>query len=132
MAPNLDHHVETWSGDSLPDEEQLRRLLSEQGLSAYRWSNSPGDTYGRHSHPFHKVIYVVQGSITFILPEIDQQVTLSPGDRLDLPRDMAHEAVVGPQGVICLEAHRQQEAQNGISDERSGYPKSEKPDQEGP
>ena len=28
------------------------------------------------------------------------------GDRLDLPKDTAHEAEVGSQGVICLEAHQ--------------------------
>jgi hypothetical protein len=27
------------------------------------------------------------------------------GDRLDLPAGTAHDAVVGPDGVTCLEAH---------------------------
>jgi hypothetical protein len=31
---------------------------------------------------------------------------LNPGDRLDLPAGTVHDAVVGPQGVVCLEAHR--------------------------
>jgi quercetin dioxygenase-like cupin family protein len=106
MATNMDPNVDIWSGDSPPSEVELRRLLNEQGLSGYRWSNGPGDTYGRHSHPFHKVIYVVQGSITFILPERGERITLNAGDRLDLPKDLAHEAEVGPQGVICLEAHQ--------------------------
>jgi quercetin dioxygenase-like cupin family protein len=107
MASDIEHHVEIWTGELPPNEDRIRRLLSEEGLSGYRWSNSPGDTYARHSHPFLKVIYVIQGSITFILPEIEKQVTLNAGDRLELPRDMAHEAKVGPQGVICIEAHRQ-------------------------
>ena len=106
MTANGNYFVETWKGDSPAGEAELRRLLGEQGLSAYRWSNSPGDVYGAHSHPFHKIIYVLQGSITFILPEQDVQVTLNSGDRLDLPREVVHEAVVGPQGVICLEAHQ--------------------------
>ena len=106
MVANMEPHVEIWPGDSPPSEVELQRLLGEQGLSGYRWSNGPGDTYGRHSHPFHKVIYVVQGSITFILPENEEQLTLNTGDRLDLPKDVSHEAEVGPQGVICLEAHQ--------------------------
>ena len=106
MPGNMDPNVEVWTGDSPPNEAELHRLLSQQGMSGYRWSNGPGDTYARHSHPFHKVIYVIQGSITFILPDRGEQVTLNAGDRLDLPRDVAHEAEVGPQGVICLEAHR--------------------------
>jgi len=105
MPANGIYFVETWKGDSPPGETELRGLLGEQGKSAYRWSNSPGDVYGAHSHSFHKIIYVLQGSITFILPEQDEQVTLNSGDRLDLPGGVLHEAVVGPQGVICLEAH---------------------------
>ena len=32
-------------------------------------------------------------------------VELAPGDRLDLPAGTSHDAVVGPDGVTCLEAH---------------------------
>ena len=106
MTANGKYFVETWKGDSPAGEAELRRSLGEKGLSAYRWSNSPGDVYGAHSHPFNKIIYVLQGSITFILLEQDEQVTLNSGDRLDLPGGVLHEAVVGPQGVICLEAHQ--------------------------
>ena len=107
MTANQGYKVDAWQGDSPPSEIEIRRLLGEQGLSGYRWSNGPGDVYGAHSHPYHKVIYVLQGSITFTLPEIDEQVTLDSGDRLDLPAGVVHEAVVGQQGVICLEAHKE-------------------------
>jgi hypothetical protein len=30
---------------------------------------------------------------------------LAPGERLDLPANVEHNAVVGPKGVTCLEAH---------------------------
>ena len=59
---NIDVHK--WSGDLEPDEAAMRKLLDEEGLHPYRWSNGPGDVYGTHSHAFHKVIYVVKGSIT--------------------------------------------------------------------
>jgi quercetin dioxygenase-like cupin family protein len=62
--------------------------------------------YGAHDHPYHKVIYVVQGSITFGLPGEGRRVALDAGDRLELPPGVVHEAVVGPRGVVCLEAHR--------------------------
>ena len=107
MTANQGYKVDAWQGDSPPSEIEIRRLLGEQGLSGYRWSNGPGDVYGAHSHPYHKVIYVLQGSITFTLPEIDEQVPLDSGDRLDLPAGVVHEAVVGQQGVICLEAHKE-------------------------
>jgi quercetin dioxygenase-like cupin family protein len=52
------------------------------------------------------VLYCVQGSITFGLPESGGAITLNPGDRLDLPAGVVHDGVVGPRGVICLEAHK--------------------------
>jgi len=64
------------------------------------------DVYAAHSHSYNKVIYVVQGSITFGLPELGKRLTLKAGDRLDLPSGTVHDAQVGAQGVVCLEAHK--------------------------
>ena len=80
--------------------------MSEEGLSPYSWSNGPHDVYAVHSHSYNKVIYVVQGSITFGLPELGKQLMLKAGDRLDLPAGVLHDAVVGAQGVVCLEGHK--------------------------
>jgi quercetin dioxygenase-like cupin family protein len=52
------------------------------------------------------VIYVVRGSITFGLPEPGEKLSLNAGDRLDLPAGTVHDAVVGSEGVMCLEAHK--------------------------
>jgi quercetin dioxygenase-like cupin family protein len=95
-----------WSWENRPTEAAARRILEGEGLSFYRWSNAPGDVYGAHSHGYHKVIYVVQGSITFGLPDAGKRLTLEVGDRLELPPNVLHDAVVGPGGVACLEAHR--------------------------
>lgn len=95
-----------WPYDRPPTESELRDLYAAEGLAPYRWSNGPYDRYQAHSHHFHKVIYVVSGSITFGLPELGQAVTLATGDRLDLPAGVRHDAQVGPDGVVCLEGHR--------------------------
>ena len=95
-----------WPNEQPPDESMLRRILADEDLHPYMWSNGPGDVYGAHSHSYHKVIYVVRGSITFGLPDSGDEVTLNAGDRLELPTAVAHNAVVGNQGVACLEAHR--------------------------
>ena len=84
----------------------LWQLMSEEGLSPYLWSNGPQEMYAAHSHSYNKVIYVVQGSITFGLPQLGTQLTMKAGDRLDLPAGIVHNAVVGAQGVLCLEAHQ--------------------------
>jgi mannose-6-phosphate isomerase-like protein (cupin superfamily) len=83
--------------------EDLEERLAEEGLSVPRWwSNGPGDTYGWHDHPYHKVLYCAEGSITFHLR--DRDVELSAGDRLDLDPGTEHAATVGRSGVTCVEA----------------------------
>jgi len=80
-------------------------IMQSEGLRPYLWSNDPGDVYDAHSHRYHKVIYVVRGSITFGLPDTGDEAALSTGDRLDLPAGVTHNALVGREGVACLEAH---------------------------
>ena len=103
--PERQATVTPWAGAKSADEEAIRRILARQGLQPYRWANGPHDVYSAHAHPYDKVIYVVRGSIVFGLPDTGRELALSAGDRLDLPRGITHNAVVGPQGVVCLEAH---------------------------
>jgi len=98
--------VTLWANPAAPTQSTLRQLMTDEGMDPYSWSNGPFDTYSAHSHSYNKVIYVVQGSITFGLPELGQQLTLQAGDRLDLPAGTVHDAHVGAQGVVCLEAHK--------------------------
>lgn len=97
--------VTPWPDSTPPTEEELQDLLADQQLKVYRWSNNPDDVYAGHTHGYHKVIYVVRGSIKFELPTRNQTLHLKAGDRLDLPAGVRHSAVVGPEGVTCLEAH---------------------------
>lgn len=99
-------HVTPWADPIPPTESTLQRLMADEGLVPYSWSNGPHDVYSAHSHGYNKVIYVVKGNITFGLPQLNQQLTLQAGDRLDLPAGTIHDAVVGTQGVVCLEAHK--------------------------
>ena len=79
--------------------------LRAEGLSPGAWSNGPGDRYGAHHHDYDKVIAVEAGSIAFGLPGRGETVRLAAGDRLELPAGTTHDAIVGPAGVTCLEAH---------------------------
>ena len=97
--------VKRWSGSATPTEQALRLLLEGGGLQPYAWANGPFDRYSAHRHDYDKVIYVVRGAITFGLPEIGKSLELKAGDRLDLPSGTVHDARVGEEGVMCLEAH---------------------------
>ena len=83
----------------------LSARLRAEGLVPGTWANGPGDTYAAHRHDYDKVLVCVRGSITFGLPGRGERVAMGPGDRLDLPAGVDHDAVVGPDGVTCLEAH---------------------------
>jgi mannose-6-phosphate isomerase-like protein (cupin superfamily) len=88
-----------------PTAEQIERMLSvEVSSPPMWWSNGPGDTYGWHDHPYHKVLFCSEGSITFHLRDGD--VELVPGDRLDIEPATEHSATVGPAGVTCVEASK--------------------------
>jgi uncharacterized protein YjlB len=83
----------------------LHERLRAEGLDAVAWSNPPWDRYGVHHHGYDKVLVVLQGSIHFGLPGRGEAADLAVGDRLELPAGTEHEALVGPDGVTCLEAH---------------------------
>jgi quercetin dioxygenase-like cupin family protein len=84
---------------------EVETRLRAEGLDPSPWSNASGDRYGAHRHGYDKVIAVAQGSIVFGLPDLGRSVQLLQGDRLELPADTAHDAIVGADGVVCYEAH---------------------------
>lgn len=86
--------------------EHLMARLREETDGGYSWSNGPHDRYAAHSHGYDKVLYCVEGSITFVLEEEGRSVELEAGQRLELPAGTVHSAVVGQQGCTCIEGHR--------------------------
>jgi hypothetical protein len=87
------------------DREAALASFRAEGCSPPRaWGNGPGDAYGWHEHGYHKVLFCLDGSITFHLREGD--MTLAAGDRLDLGPGTEHAATVGPEGCACVEASR--------------------------
>ena len=86
-------------------DELMAKLRTEAG-GCYSWSNGPGDRYAAHSHSFEKVLYCVDGSITFVLGEEGKRLELEPGDRMVLPAGTVHSAIVGASGCTCIEGHR--------------------------
>ncbi|HYM16425.1 MAG TPA: cupin domain-containing protein [Dehalococcoidia bacterium] len=97
----------TFTRSTLPlDETAVTTALTREGLRASGWSNAPGDAYGAHSHGYDKVLYCVRGSIVFRLPGTGEEFELRAGDRLEIAAGTEHSAVVGGDGVACVEAAR--------------------------
>lgn len=79
-------------------------VFAAEGLAPHTWSNGAGYRYEEHRHAQHKVLFCLEGSITFHTDAGD--IALRPGERFDLPPGTAHSATVGPHGVTCAEAYR--------------------------
>jgi quercetin dioxygenase-like cupin family protein len=86
--------------------EELMTNLRREANDCYSWSNGPGDRYAPHSHGYEKVLYCVDGSITFVLVGSGQRLELTAGDRMVLPAGTVHGAEVGPNGCTCIEGRR--------------------------
>ncbi len=86
--------------------DDLMTALRREAGSCYSWSNGPHDRYTPHSHPYEKVLYCVDGSITFVLEREGRQLVLKSGDRMVLPAGTVHSAIVGPSGCTCIEGQR--------------------------
>lgn len=84
------------------DPEEVRAGLEARGLSLHSWSNGANATYGWHDHAYHKTLVCLAGSIVFHTDDGD--VSLTPGDVLELHPGTRHAATVGPDGVRCAEA----------------------------
>lgn len=87
------------------DPDQVERRLRALGASVSAWGNGPGDRYPVHVHDFDKILVVTQGDVTFLVQPSGPSISLSAGDRLDLPAGTSHGAVVGSAGVRCIEGH---------------------------
>ncbi|MCA9968852.1 MAG: hypothetical protein KC425_01490 [Anaerolineales bacterium] len=105
MNPNI-IQVQKWSRTEPPTEEALRQALLAEGLAPERWEAQPGAVFHAQTLSHGRVICVLTGSITFGFPIEAAPTTLRGGDRLDLPPGVPHNAAVGFDGVVCLEARR--------------------------
>jgi quercetin dioxygenase-like cupin family protein len=86
--------------------EGLMARLQREATGCYSWSNGPGDRYSPHSHSYEKVLYCVEGSITFVLEAEGRSLELKAGNRMVLAAGTVHSAIVGPSGCTCIEGKR--------------------------
>lgn len=104
ISPMPEVTVVPWGRAAAPGEAEVRRRMEHEGLRPYLWSEAAQHVFGRHHHPYAKVLYCVRGSIRFVLSRSGEELPLAPGDRLVLPAGVDHSAIVGPEGAACLEA----------------------------
>ena len=82
----------------LKRSEDPEGALRAMGWRPYPWSAGARAIFSEHCHEATKHLYVLEGSIDF------DGLTLSAGEGIIIPALTPHRAVVGPEGVTCIEA----------------------------
>lgn len=95
--------VTRWEAADKPTRAALVAIFRGEGLSPSWWSSRPHDRFSPHSHRYHKVLYCAAGSITIRIEPDGPDIELHPGDRLDIEPGTSHSAMVGADGVTCVE-----------------------------
>jgi len=94
MNPNIS--IQKWKKDEDPDLEALKETLRAEGFGGiHTFSDRPGATYGDHQHNYVEVRWLVDGEVTFGVG--DEEYTLKPGDRLEMPANTVHNARMHPE-----------------------------------
>ena len=81
-------------------EELIQKLKSEGFPHVYEWTDAPGTEYSAHAHTGAVSMYILKGGLTFWFGE--EVVSLTAGDRFDVPIGKAHTAKVGEDGCTFL------------------------------
>ena len=92
--PHRDH--------SLPEAEVIAFFRSRD-IRVLRWVSQPDTVHPPHTHDYRKTLFCISGEISFSFPALGLSYTLHSGDRLIIPEGIEHSALVGSQGVTCIE-----------------------------
>lgn len=99
-------HVVLWEGPGKPAEEAIREHLAAEGYGVVKWSTGPATGYPAHAHIYPETMWVVEGSLSVILPAENKLLELLPGDRVEVPQGVLHGVMAGAEGASYLLATR--------------------------
>ena len=95
-----------WRGGQHPTYQAITAKMEQEGLRPYAAAHGPNSRFGACSYSAGKVLYCAEGSIEIILPDLNQTAVLRPGDRLEMPRGVRYNAIVGSRGARCIESQK--------------------------
>jgi quercetin dioxygenase-like cupin family protein len=77
---------------------QIASKVHDEGFEPIRISDPPGAVYSPHTHPETKLLAFVHGTMRVSVQ--DKTYDCSPGDKLLIPGNVEHSALVGPEGCV--------------------------------
>lgn len=81
---------------SILSEDEIEAKIREEGFEPKRFHNSPGDIYEPHQHSETALIAYLVGSMKVKVG--DKNYICRKGDKLFIPGNTIHSAVVGKEG----------------------------------
>lgn len=97
--------VEKWNNerDGPLSETNMRNKLKSQGYSCIKYTFPPGTDFPDHTHSVSKKDSIIAGKFRFAM--FGEEVILQPGDMIEVPVDVVHNAsVVGSDVVVFFDA----------------------------
>jgi mannose-6-phosphate isomerase-like protein (cupin superfamily) len=89
-----------WREKAAPGESALREKLEAEGFDVVVWRDRSNWSYEPHAHEHDESLWVLDGNL--VLRIEDRDFPLGPGDRMMLPKEVVHDASVGPDGARYL------------------------------
>lgn len=88
-------------------ERALRAKLEAQGYNVAKYVYEPGTVFPDHKHGVDKIDAVISGRFRLVVG--GHVAMLGPGEWVDVPRGVTHNAtVIGEQPVVSLDAVRRE------------------------
>lgn len=85
-------------------EGRIMEALEEERFSPIKISNGADYKYHEHFHPEEKLIVVLEGEMDVMTK--DETYSCKVGDKLILPGNLVHSAIVGGDGCTFFWAQR--------------------------
>lgn len=92
--------VVLWERPGRPTEDSIRDRLANEGYGVVRWLAESSTGYPPHAHIYPETIWVIEGSLTVVLPADGRLIELLPGDRIEIPQGMLHGIMAGADGAV--------------------------------
>jgi quercetin dioxygenase-like cupin family protein len=80
--------IQRWQASIKPSKEQLKILMSLEGLEVFEEIYQPSQKISDHRHPFTEVRIIVKGELFFNVA--GNQLLLREGDRIEIPANTKH------------------------------------------
>jgi len=85
-------------------KSEIRQSIKNEGFDPLIINNSPGYTYSKHHHLETKILAFLDGSIEVTVN--NDTFNCKKGDKLIIPGNTEHSAVVGEEGCLFFWAEK--------------------------